>query len=57
MRLRAFTEPNDIQDMEKRIKQLEQEKQQLLIHKILKAQQKFVTKKTIERTFGAGKEV
>ena len=26
MRLRAFTEPNDIQDMEKRIKQLEQEK-------------------------------
>ena len=26
VRLRAFTEPNDIQDMEKRIKQLEQEK-------------------------------
>lgn len=26
VRLRAFTEPNDIQDMEKRVKQLEQEK-------------------------------
>ncbi len=55
MRLRAFTEPNDIQDMEKRIKQLSRKKLLLSIHKTLKAQQKFVTKKTIERTFGAGK--
>ncbi len=57
VRLRAFTEPNDIQDMENVSNNWSRKKLLLSIHKTLKAQQKFVTKKTIERTFGAGKEV
>ncbi len=46
VRLRAFTEPNDIQDMEKTYQTIGAGKKLLLsIHKTLKAQQKFVTKK------------